>query len=353
VIHHQLAGVAKFGRKRLFGIGARVKTIMSPRIDVCIPVYNGALYIGHAVESVLAQTFPDYRLTVVDNCSTDNTVSIVARYHDPRLRFVRNSQNLGMVRNWNRCIELTDSELLLILHHDDFLSPSFLADVIHFFDTHPTVGLVSSGARPINMNGNINWWAWVLSKRYRGHGNNRVLASGAESVLYLMRYGVSISGIVVPRTVYENLGKFDSCMQYSADEEMWVRIGAHYPIGLMTKTIVYQRIHPAQFRNETWKQPDFFDQYLAIQKLRFSFLSKDEQQACGGDDFVQHLVTKAAQVIALRCLAAGELYLAKYYLDMSKKISPRSVKKAQYKIIQLLCHMPKLCRLVCRVILSV
>ena len=77
------------------------------KVSVCIPVYNGSAYIAESIDSVLAQTYEDFHLIVCDNCSTDNTGEIVRSYNDQRLTYVRNTENLGLVGNANRCLELS------------------------------------------------------------------------------------------------------------------------------------------------------------------------------------------------------------------------------------------------------
>ena len=76
------------------------------KVNICIPVYNGSAYIAESINSVLAQTYEDFQLIVCDNCSTDNTGEIVRSFQDPRITYIRNAENLGLVGNANRCLEL-------------------------------------------------------------------------------------------------------------------------------------------------------------------------------------------------------------------------------------------------------
>ena len=82
---------------------------------MCLPVYNGAAYIAESIESVLAQTYGDFRLIVSDNCSTDNTEDIVRSFSDRRLTYVRNARNLGVVGNFNRCLSLAEGAVCVHL----------------------------------------------------------------------------------------------------------------------------------------------------------------------------------------------------------------------------------------------
>src|SRR5437667_3511518 len=87
-------------------LSARQALSAVPAVSVCIPAYRGAAHIGEAIESVLAQSFADFELVVVDDASRDDTAAVVARYRDPRIRFLRNERNAGVQANWNRCLEL-------------------------------------------------------------------------------------------------------------------------------------------------------------------------------------------------------------------------------------------------------
>ncbi|HQI19850.1 MAG TPA: glycosyltransferase family 2 protein, partial [Leptospiraceae bacterium] len=73
----------------------------SPEISVCIPVYNTEPFIAEAIESALNQTFKDFELIILDNRSTDNTLKIVRKFKDKRIRVVAHEKNLGAEANWN------------------------------------------------------------------------------------------------------------------------------------------------------------------------------------------------------------------------------------------------------------
>jgi glycosyltransferase involved in cell wall biosynthesis len=73
----------------------------SPRVTVVIPTFNRARFLPVAVDSVLAQTYGDFRLLIADNASTDETADIVARYDDARIDYVRRPENLGITANHN------------------------------------------------------------------------------------------------------------------------------------------------------------------------------------------------------------------------------------------------------------
>ncbi len=108
-----------------------------------MPVYNGADYLEEALDSIQAQTFPDFELIICDNGSTDATEAICRRYaaQDDRIRYVRNERNLGAAKNYNRTLELARAPYFRWACHDDRLAPRALAACVDVLDTHPRVVL--------------------------------------------------------------------------------------------------------------------------------------------------------------------------------------------------------------------
>jgi len=115
-----------------------------PKVSVCIPTYNCGNFLSHAIDSVLNQTFTDYELIICDNASIDDTEEIVKSYSDRRIRYFRNPTNLGMVGNWNRCIEKSTGKHVYILHADDLMLPENLDEKVRILDSNHSVGLVHS-----------------------------------------------------------------------------------------------------------------------------------------------------------------------------------------------------------------
>src|SRR5437899_12562971 len=101
---------------------------MQPSVSICIPTYNGAAHLAPCLESALNQTWTDFELLIVDDASSDDTVAITeaCAARDRRVRVARNPRNLGLVGNWNRCLELAKGTWIKFLFQDDLLSPACL-----------------------------------------------------------------------------------------------------------------------------------------------------------------------------------------------------------------------------------
>ena len=95
---------------------------MTPRFSIFIPVWNGAAWIGGAIESVLAQTYTEWELVIGDNASTDGVATVVGRYTDPRIRLHRWPTHTDLCENFNRTMLLCRSEWVQPLGVDDRLA---------------------------------------------------------------------------------------------------------------------------------------------------------------------------------------------------------------------------------------
>jgi glycosyltransferase involved in cell wall biosynthesis len=100
-----------------------------PAFSVCLPTYNRAKMLGHAIRSVLTQTVEDFELIVCDNASTDETPEVVRSFQDPRLRYLRYDRLVGMYANHNRCLDGVRADWAVYLHSDDELLPDCLAAI--------------------------------------------------------------------------------------------------------------------------------------------------------------------------------------------------------------------------------
>jgi len=124
-----------------------------PRITVFMPVYNRETYVEASIESVLAQSFRDFELLILDDGSTDRTPEILDEVRDSRVRVVRNETNQGIPAARNRGLELARGEFLALLDSDDLAHRKRFAKQVDFLDRNADHALVGSWARKIDAKG--------------------------------------------------------------------------------------------------------------------------------------------------------------------------------------------------------
>lgn len=131
-------------------------------VTVGVPVYNGQRYLARALDSLLAQTFDDFEIVLCDNASEDRTAEICAAYaaRDPRIRFHRNPQNLGLVRNFNRTFELAKGKYFKWASHDDWHARESLELTVKALEANPDAALCGTGVSIVDEDG-IEYDRWT------------------------------------------------------------------------------------------------------------------------------------------------------------------------------------------------
>ena len=114
------------------------------RVSVLMPAYNAERYLLQSIQSVLGQTYEDFELLVVDDCSTDRTPDILASIQDRRLRVIRNEHNLGIVGALNRAMEHAHGGYIARIDADDFCLPTRFAKQVAYLDAHPGIVLLGT-----------------------------------------------------------------------------------------------------------------------------------------------------------------------------------------------------------------
>jgi glycosyltransferase involved in cell wall biosynthesis len=209
-------------------------------VSILIPTYNGAPYIGPAIDSVLKQDNVDLEVIVVDDNSTDDTVAIVRSYDDPRVRLFQNPDNMGAEGNWNRALELAKGTYIKLLPQDDLLLPGCLATQMAVLaaDKEENVAMVF-GAREI-----IDESDRVITCRGFHSAAGRIPAAGL--VRACVRKGTNVIGepgaVLFRRSLAERVGRFDSAQPYVIDLDYWLRLLAHGDAWYMKQSVSAFRV---------------------------------------------------------------------------------------------------------------
>ena len=115
-----------------------------PRITVIMPVYNCELYIKEAIDSILNQTFADFDFLIIDDASTDKTVSIIKEYKDSRIQLIEKTVNTGYTISLNYGLKVAKGEYIARMDGDDISLPNRFEKQIAFLDSNPDVVLCGS-----------------------------------------------------------------------------------------------------------------------------------------------------------------------------------------------------------------
>lgn len=258
---------------------------MKPLVSVIIPNYNYARYVRGAVESVLAQTYPNIEVIVVDDGSKDGSIAILGELAD-RITIVR-QRNSGVSAARNNGFAHSRGEYIAFLDADDLWLPSKVDKQFERFSQFDGAGLVHVGVEEIDADGNS-----ISTNLYGLEGNV------SEDFLFFERAVVlgGGSGVMVPRAVFEAVGGFDEQLSTSADWDLYFRISSRWPIAFVGAPLLRYRIHNSNMHSNV------------------SLMEKDMLHAYGKAHFRNKAMRRKAYGSLNRTLA-GSYFVAGKYTD--------------------------------------
>lgn len=212
---------------------------MSPKVSFVVPCYKLAHYLGECVESILSQTFTDFEILIMDDCSPDNTGEVAASFHDPRIRYIRNEPNLGHLRNYNKGIDLSRGEYVWLISADDKLvRQDALARYLQIMDTNISAGYICSAAVEIRA------CEEAPVAKYSIQSAHDTIFPGHELLKRLLYSNsiVAASGMV-RKTCYQRLGAFPLDLPYAGDWYLWCLFALHLDVAYCAEPLVGYRIH--------------------------------------------------------------------------------------------------------------
>lgn len=207
-----------------------------PLVSVIIPNYNYASYIGEAIDSVLAQDYPNLEVIVVDDGSSDDSRVVIESYGD-KVRAIF-QQNQGVCATRNHGVTASSGEFVAFLDADDAWMPSKLSRQMERF-ANPDVGLVHVGVSHVDAAGN------AIREDLAGK-EGRV-----ASELLLLKPVIlgGGSGVVIRRRIFDDVGGFDTRLSTSADWELYYRIATRCEVAFVPEALVRYRVHGSNMHN--------------------------------------------------------------------------------------------------------
>jgi glycosyltransferase involved in cell wall biosynthesis len=270
-------------------------------VDVIVPCYNYAHFLTACVESILGQAGVDVRALVIDDASPDDTerVGRALASRDPRVDYRRHARNIGHIATYNEGIDWAEADYLLVLSADDLLTPGALGRAARLMDAHPDVGL--SYGRAIRTHEPARH-----PPRIPDPCKTRVL-TGLELIEAFCEWGgnrVPTQAAVVRTAVQKAVGGYRAELPHSGDMEMWLRIAARGPVGVVDADQAYYRVHPTNMHHG----------FVAA-----SVKDMDEYRRTFEVFFAEHevVVQGAGRLrdVAMRSLAQRALWKAGSFLD--------------------------------------
>ena len=220
-----------------------------PTVSVIVPNYNHERFLRQRIDTVLAQTFQDFELMLLDDCSTDESRSILREYSsDPRVRLEFNEVNSGSTfKQWNKGVRLAQGKYVWIAESDDYSDPRFLERLVALLDANPKVTIAYCRSWRVTESQSLDGFADPLLD-----GPDLVRWSAdfcSDGTEECRRYFVlanlvrNASSAVFRKAVYERVGGADENLRLSGDWKLWAAISLCGSMAYTSEPLNYYRLH--------------------------------------------------------------------------------------------------------------
>lgn len=218
-----------------------------PLWSVIIPTHNCASFLKEALISVINQSLPEDKMEIIvvdDHSTKDNPEAVVDEIGNNRVKFIRQSKNVGKVKNYETGLLNSKGKFIHLLHGDDKVMNGFYDDIERIFNTN--VAAKAAFCRSIYIDNKSRWTGMTgMVDEHEG------VVEDIVEQLYVQQK-IQTPSMVVKREVYENLGAFDRRLNAMEDWEMWIRIANSYPIAISNKVLAQYRSHESNATNLTF-----------------------------------------------------------------------------------------------------
>ncbi len=206
--------------------------MVNPTVTVVVPAYNQEAYIEETLQSILAQTFTDYEVIVVDDGSSDETGKVVSNVRDRRLHYVYQANSGRPACSRNRGVSLAKGEYIAFLDGDDLWMPDKLEKQLQMFQAHPEYGLVFSNAISFDEQGNEDMIV------------GRAVSSGYLYQKLFLHNFIAGCTVMVRKNSLDAVGGFNEGHDFLAveDYDLWLRMSRRYPFGYIDEPLARYRI---------------------------------------------------------------------------------------------------------------
>ncbi len=202
-----------------------------PKVSVIMPSYNKAAYIGKTIESVINQSYKNWELIIVDDSSTDDSLSVISEYKDERIKVTKNEVNMGIADTRNKALSLAEGEYIAVLDADD-ISPAYRFEhEVDFLNQNRDISVVYGGCQEIDAEGN-NGKLYISAFHNPGFVKANLLIGNVipnSSAMYRKLF------------VMENFISYKNDLCGMDDYLFWIECAAKGKIAGMPETMLYWR----------------------------------------------------------------------------------------------------------------
>jgi glycosyltransferase involved in cell wall biosynthesis len=234
-----------------------VSPAVMPTVSVIVPNYNHERYLRRRIESVLCQTYRDFEVILLDDCSTDKSRSILSGYvSEPRVRLAFNEKNSGSTfRQWNKGMRMARGRYVWIAESDDYADPGFLTRMVRILEEQTEVTFAYCRSWMIGEeNERLGFSDWYLDDLHVDRWTADFVADGIEECrrFFVLANPVpNASAVLLRKQVYEKVGGADERFRICGDYNLWAAMALGGKIAYVAEPMNYFRSHRESVRSRT------------------------------------------------------------------------------------------------------
>lgn len=210
---------------------------VGPLISIITTSYNYERYIGRSIDSVLEQSYENWELIIVDDCSRDGSWDVISQYKDRRIRAFQNEVNLGACATYNKAYSYCNGSLIASLDSDDVFLPEKLAIQAAEFERHPEIGISGTKIEVIDESGKIVPDSAVAA----WFNDSRDLNVPSE---WVWENHLCHSSVIIRKEVHDAIGGLREELTYTPDWNMWIRaLAAGARFSMVDQVLLQYRVH--------------------------------------------------------------------------------------------------------------
>jgi len=287
---------------------------MKSKVSVVIPTYNRAEMLGTAISSVLAQTYQNIEIIVVDDASQDDTQEVVNSFNKKRIRYLRHDRNKGEAAARNTGIQNISGDYIAFLDDDDeWLPDKLMLQMQVLQNTTRKTGLIYCGFLVVDKDSHK-----VLRQRMPSNNGN------VHDALMKCNFIAAPSTVIIRKECIKKIGLFDEKIAYGLDYDMWIRISKQYHFDYVGQPLVKYHIHPQRLTTNYVLRADGLDDMLKKYGARFILNN--------------NYYRESLLMIGRELCDAGKMSLARKKLFMAIRFNPLEISPYFFFGVSLFSH---------------
>lgn len=306
-----------------------------PLVSICIPNRNMARYLPSSIGSSLEQTYSNIEIIIVDNCSSDDSYEIITGIanSESQCAVFQNMRNIGIPGNWNRCVELSKGEYVVLLSADDTLEPDFVERCMNYHLRFDNLGYVCTEWSTLDEQGNKTFREPFYSK-------SGVVPAYEEARLNIIGSHTVPSAMLIHKGRLLEVGGYNDRYHWTIDLDLKLKLNLRYDTGYIKDLLCNYREHSGQSIAAGAKSKLLL---MELYKTKIEILDNLPENMLGLNDFrktMQSNMAKSAIDFCYICLDTGDSELALEYLYLAKSFDLNADANPRFKELWLKIGQP-------------